>query len=168
MDTEQLSHVPHFAVHPNNNLEIYVSTSTPPRLRKVPSFATEKELSALAATWPSSRLVEIWNRLPGVNGVTKFTDRKTAVQRIWKVLQQRIQDTQKPVRNPNATKGEIILELLKRPSGATLKEIMAATGWQSHSVRSFVSTRSRKLGLNIKSFQRNGERVYRLRQKEGA
>jgi len=159
--------VPSFAVHPNNNVEAYART--PPSLRNVASFATEKELRALAAVWPSKRLVEIWNRLPGVKSVTRFTDRKTAVRRIWKALQQiGSQDHKRSTASSTSTKAELILELLKRPAGATLKEIMAATGWQSHSVRGFISTRSKKMGLRIKSFKRNGERVYRMRKKEGA
>jgi hypothetical protein len=32
-----------------------------------------------------------------------------------------------------------ILDLLKRPGGATTKELMKATGWQPHSVRGFIS-----------------------------
>ena len=50
-------------------------------------FSSLDELSELAANWPSSRLLEIWNNLPGVSHVKKFTDRKTAVSRIWKALQ---------------------------------------------------------------------------------
>jgi hypothetical protein len=56
------------------------------------------------------------------------------------------------------------VDLLKRPDGATLKEIMKATGWQAHSVRGFLSgTLSKKLGLSLKSAKReDGERVYHL------
>jgi hypothetical protein len=37
------------------------------------------------------------------------------------------------------SKTEAILALLKRPGGATAKELMKATGWQPHSVRGFIS-----------------------------
>jgi hypothetical protein len=42
-------------------------------------FASEQELQELASAWPMNRLVEIWNRLPGVERVVRFTDRKTAI-----------------------------------------------------------------------------------------
>jgi hypothetical protein len=60
-----------------------------------------------------------------------------------------------------------ILELLKRPGGATLKEIMKATAWQSHSVRFFLSgTLRKKLGMRVDSFKRNdNERTYRISSK---
>src|SRR5689334_18445099 len=45
-----------------------------------------------------------------------------------------------------------ILELLKRPGGATLQELMRATEWQAHSVRGFISgTLGKKLGLTVES-----------------
>ena len=50
-------------------------------------FASEAGLASLAAAWPTARLIEIWNSLPGVIAVTKFKDRKTAVARIWKAIQ---------------------------------------------------------------------------------
>ena len=57
-----------------------------------------------------------------------------------------------------------VLELVKRPGGATLKHIMKATGWQAHSVRGFLSgTLGKKMGLKIESSKNNdGERVYNL------
>jgi hypothetical protein len=58
-----------------------------------------------------------------------------------------------------------VLELLKRPSGVTLKGIMAATGWQAHSVRGFISgTLGKKLGLAVESTKgEDGERTYSLK-----
>jgi hypothetical protein len=45
------------------------------------------ELGRLSEGWPASRLVEIWNSLPGVTRVKKFQSRKTAVSRIWTAIQ---------------------------------------------------------------------------------
>jgi hypothetical protein len=44
-----------------------------------------------------------------------------------------------PTRNDarEGSKTATILELLKRPSGATAKELLKATGWQAHSLRGF-------------------------------
>lgn len=50
-------------------------------------FNSSEELVALSAGWPTSRLIDIWNSLPGVTPVTKFKDRKTAISRIWTAIQ---------------------------------------------------------------------------------
>jgi hypothetical protein len=57
-----------------------------------------------------------------------------------------------------------VLELVKRPGGATLKHIMKATDWQAHSVRGFLSgTLGKKMGLKIESSKtNNGQRLYSL------
>ena len=52
----------------------------------------------------------------------------------------------------DGSKAAKILDLLKRPNGATLKELMKATGWQAHSVRGFISgTLGKKMGLKVAS-----------------
>ena len=51
------------------------------------TFRSKTELGELAVAWPASRLVEIWNSIPGCVPVKKFTNRKTAVLRIWKAIQ---------------------------------------------------------------------------------
>ena len=58
-----------------------------------------------------------------------------------------------------------ILELLKRPGGATLQELMAATEWQPHSVRGFISgTLGKKFGLSVESAKsEDGKRTYSLK-----
>jgi len=58
-----------------------------------------------------------------------------------------------------------ILDLLKRPGGTTLKGLMAATKWQAHSVRGFLSgTVGKRLGLRVKSNKEaNGERTYSIK-----
>ena len=144
-----------FVIDPANGAKVYASSEA---ARKCPNgvrFATEKEFASIAAEWPMLRLVAIWNKLPGVMPVRKFKDRSTAIRRIWAA----IQDLAAGV----GTKKELVIGLLKQPSGASLKEIMAATGWQAHTVRGFMSAQlSKRLGFRVLSFKRQGERAYRL------
>src|SRR3989304_1090470 len=62
------------------------------------------------------------------------------------------------------SKKAAILALLRQPNGATLKDLMAATGWQAHSVRGFISGAIvKKMGLKVESSKRaDGERAYAL------
>ena len=71
----------------------------------------------------------------------------------------------KAERKPRAeSKGASILNLLHRPKGATLGQIMEATGWQAHSVRGFISTAGKKHGIEIESSKNEaGERVYTIK-----
>jgi hypothetical protein len=150
-------------------------------------FGSQEELAKLAAAWPGSRLVEIWNGLPGVVPVKKFTDRKTAVARIWRAAQaltppgapQGAQDapkaakaTKKATRRQKGaaaregaaregSKKAQVLELLRRPKGATLAEIQSLTRWAPHTIRGLVSTLGKK--MKVESFKTpDGERAYRL------
>src|SRR5579863_1068528 len=50
-------------------------------------FRSREELATLTEPWPAARLVEIWNQLPGVKPLRRFTDRTTAVRRIWDAVQ---------------------------------------------------------------------------------
>jgi hypothetical protein len=70
----------------------------------------------------------------------------------------------KPAPARRGTKTAKILDLLKRPGGVTLKELIKATGWQPHSVRGFLSGAiGKKMGTPVKSSQRaDGELAYRL------
>ena len=58
-----------------------------------------------------------------------------------------------------------VLALLKRPGGATAKELMKATGWLPHSVRGFLSgTVGKKMGLAVSSAKPDGgERSYSVK-----
>src|ERR1017187_1709379 len=58
-----------------------------------------------------------------------------------------------------------VLHLLQRSGGATLKELMKATGWQAHSVRGFLSgALGKKMGLVVTSTKaEDGERRYSVK-----
>jgi hypothetical protein len=141
-------------------------------------FSTEQELANMAQHWPLRRLVQLWNSLPGMRLVQRFEDKDIAVARLWRALQPEAQHhrrepsptapKRKGLRTPPSlprpnSKAAEILSLLGRPEGATVQELMAATGWQAHSVRGFISgnlVKKRKLKLG--SLQRDGQHAYHL------
>jgi hypothetical protein len=146
-------------------------------------FTSEKELAQLAAVWPGSCLVDIWNRIPGLTPVKRFTNRAVATARIWRAVQSlalgehrgdvapaRRQAARKPTRQQHPhtgrknTKQAQVVSLLKRSGGVTLHHLMRATGWQAHSVRGFISgALGKRLGFKIDSFKNSrGERAYRI------
>jgi hypothetical protein len=50
------------------------------------------------------------------------------------------------------TKQALMIELLKRPEGATVEQIAAATGWQHHTIRGAISgALKKKLGLTVEA-----------------
>jgi Protein of unknown function (DUF3489) len=63
------------------------------------------------------------------------------------------------------SKTETILGLLKRPEGASAKELLKITGWQAHSLRGFISgTLGKKMGLSVTSTKgENRERTYSVK-----
>jgi hypothetical protein len=52
----------------------------------------------------------------------------------------------------SGTKQELMIALLKRPEGATVEQIAAATGWQHHTIRGAISgALKKKLGLAVET-----------------
>ena len=217
-------------------------------------FSSQANLADLTARWPMTRLVEVWNGIPGVTCVRKFTNRNVATKRIWKAIQglgetsrtdrvvtkqaqapvtpgiaaalpepeptpepapvsaaeptpnlapteppqpEQLADagpeaphvapvprapTKKSTRVKKAPKARKsaepkdaaapregsktaqVVEMLKRPAGATLNEIMERFGWQKHTVRGFMAGAMKKAGYAVESFKpEGGERSYRIR-----
>jgi Protein of unknown function (DUF3489) len=70
----------------------------------------------------------------------------------------------KPKVDRTNKKAEVIA-MMKRAKGATLPEIMKATGWQPHTVRGFVSILGSKGGEKVESSKNaTGERTYKIRK----
>jgi hypothetical protein len=63
-----------------------------------------------------------------------------------------------------ATKAQAVLKLLRRKKGASIEELMKATGWQPHSVRGFLSGTIRtRMGLILGvDTTKSGIRRYRV------
>jgi hypothetical protein len=64
----------------------------------------------------------------------------------------------------NGTKQALMIELLRRPEGATVEQIAEATGWRNHTVRgAMAGALKKKLGLAITSEKTEGAaRTYRI------
>lgn len=179
-----------FNIDNENNITAFAAQKDALKHSAEGTFASEKALLKLTSQWPIGRFVDIWNTFAGVvpfdhvKPVKKFTDRNTAVARIWKAVQAltpaparheahvapkrgksakgAIRKNQPPTTRDGSKKA-IVLELIRREIGASLQELMTVTGWQAHSVRGFISgSLGKKMGIAVESFkQENGDRAYR-------
>ena len=167
-----------FTIDTENNITAFASVqSIGDTAAGTETFSTPEQLAALAAQWPAARLLDVWNSLPGVTPVERFTSRSVAAKRIWKAIQH-LQPTPAAQTPPKATRGARatkpasgnakpaagqntkaaqVIALLREPNGATLKSIMAATGWQSH-----------KIGMLIEFGLQNRHDAFARRRADGA
>ena len=71
---------------------------------------------------------------------------------------------QAPRAKREGTKQAVLIDLLKRPEGATLPQMVEATNWMVHTVRgAMAGALKKKLGLEITSEKQTGaDRIYRI------
>src|ERR1700674_4332442 len=145
--------------------------------KELAKLTAEWPASRLVETWNSFAGVAPFDNLKPVK---KFTSRKAAVARIWQAVQRLSPDVaqqaapvapgkakakkapakanrraraQKGATEARANKKADVTAMMKRAKGATLVEIMEATGWQAHTVRGFVSILASKGGEKIESWK---------------
>ena len=70
----------------------------------------------------------------------------------------------KPKAEDGSSKKATVIDMISKKNGATLQEIMDATGWQPHTTRGFISILGSKHGMKITSERRESDkaRVYKL------
>jgi hypothetical protein len=105
-----------FTIDTENNITAFATEEEAAATTTTPfdSFASKKELAALAASWPAGRLVAIWNSLPGVKAVRAFKGATAAADRIWAHIQT-MGETEKPKSGHKAKVGAQV------PKGAPRK-----------------------------------------------
>ena len=109
---------------------------------------------------PKAKKSGVRGRKPAARGKAKAGGKKRAGASETPARSGRRRQAQRPRAE---TKGGKILELIGRPQGASLSEIMRVTSWQAHSVRGFLSTAGKKHGLQIGSTKtKTGDRVYQF------
>jgi hypothetical protein len=132
--------------------------------RKPPVEPRENEIAVAsveelhAARLSGKRLLALWHGLPGAERLTKIGDRAAFIDRLWMAME--TLPDQQPAR---ASKRNDVIALLRRPEGATVDEVRAATGWQPHTVRGvFSGALKKKLGLDVVAAKEERGRVYRI------
>ena len=89
-----------------------------------------------AARLSGKRLLALWNALPGVEKRRKLGDRDALIEQLWSAIEM-LPDPQSEVKRPS--KQDEVIAMLRRPEGATVDEVVNATGWQRHTVRGVFS-----------------------------
>ena len=134
--------------------------------REPPAAVNEGEIAVAsseelhAARLSGKRLLALWNALPGVEKRRKVADRDALIDQLWSAIEM-LPDPQSEAERPS--KQNEVIAMLRRPEGATVDEVVSATGWQRHTVRGvFSGTLKKKLGLTLASAKEERGRVYRI------
>ena len=136
--------------------------------REAPAAVNEGETAVAsnedlhAAPLSGKRLLALWNALPGVEKRRKVGDREALIDQLWSAIEALPEpEPQSDAKRPS--KQDAVIAMLRRPEGATVDEVVGATGWQRHTVRGvFSGTLKKKLGLTLASAKEERGRDYRV------
>ena len=89
------------------------------------AVSSKEELHAAPLT--GKRLLALWNALPGAEKRRKVGDRDVLVDQLWSAIEA-LPDPQPDEKRPS--KQSQVIRMLERAEGATVDEVVSATGWQ--------------------------------------
>ena len=93
--------------------------------------------------------------------MTTNTDKKLAAKRPRKMAREPQAKEANPAPTKRETKIDLVLALLSRAEGATIDQLVAATGWLPHTTRAAL-TGLKKKGHTVGSAKIDGVRLYRI------
>jgi len=117
-----------------------------------------------AATGASQVLAdEIDCQVPTDEEIAASNDLDPEIEAVVCAIEDAARAQAKVPRTRENSKQATVINMLKRPEGATIAQICEATGWQAHTVRgTFAGAFKKKLGMTITSDKtQGGERTYR-------
>lgn len=122
-------------------------------------FRTYAEWEERTAAWSGNALVRHYNALAAGVGkpvVSKFMNRDAGRKRLWKLLEDlpvtsTVEAASTASLVDGTSKKAMVLRLVQGERGATLEELMTATGWQAHSVRGLLSTQRREYEITLRA-----------------
>ena len=130
--------------------------SVPPRAKPIihdaPAAEAEQVGPRISLRDSAAALLVAWDACPAQD----TTD--NPISRAVEALRVALQGQQSRAGRPSGmlrqgTKQEAVLTLLRRPEGATIAQVMEATGWQQHTVRGFFAGLKKK-GHKIEVLER--------------
>jgi hypothetical protein len=142
------------------NRDITTTTEAATVAEQSAHVAPQKAASKKAA----SRKKDAPKATKGANKAAKKAKGAPKKQTKEKIASKKVPNEQEAPAPRATSKKAIVLDLLRRPKGATMAEIAQATGWQNHSIRGFISGNlTKKMGLTVESTKNDGgERTYRI------
>jgi hypothetical protein len=142
--------------------------------REAPTAVNEGEIVVAsneelhAAVLSGKQLLALWNALPNVAKRKKVGDRAGLIDQLWSAIEA-LPDPEPQPDMDRLSKQDGVIAMLRRPEGATIDDVVSATGWQRHTVRGvFSGTLKKKLGLTLASTKEQRGRVYRIAEPASA
>jgi len=113
-----------------------------------PGLAEEVEIADPQRAWRSEGETNLGLRITPAGEASLALEKATSVE------------TAPPPRVARASKATLVLQMMQRANGATLEELVQATGWLPHTTRA-VLTGLRKKGHRLDKSKRDGLTCYR-------